>query len=792
MTPSPSPAPAPVAAQQPQQKMRVKREPSERTLFHKKPSRPFALAAMQAANGTAAAANTPSPPSGTRTAIPARPSPAARPKPASSAGSSMTPPAHAVKKSSSPDIKPSLSVASTPPPTQAVTAQTQDSTAKSEPELGYQEFHLVSCDRHGWRYDVMKFDARRPVDIGTWAAPVKLNRKELRREAAGGDGAGTPAPTPVGPMVGPDGKAVIGADGRVVMVDAEGRPIHDKVASASSSQSSAAGGKGAGGKDDKNKKKFQKKTRQVFLVPEHVRQLRREERYPWVMEDSAGTEIWEGRMEEASKSETHGLFMPAPGNVFRFVPAHRWYKFQKRRPQQQLLTLEEAEKIMAKMQKKKDPERWLMRQRNGNAAGGGGGSGGPSLVYDAGGRSLAPGGRRLRTVDAGMRGLFDEDDEEGMEERRRRERERGGEGDLDEMEYEDDFADDEEKVEPDGGDDEEAKELEERLKREYRNANKTREGHIDESDDDEDGDNLTGAGRAMKKLVRKIEKNAAYDSDENENPYASSEEEEEEETPQPTPTGPAVQDQSTPQSKPGVGTPSKPPSQVPSRTGSPAPSLPGGIKIKSEGIPHLPSPQSPVLGMGGHSVVAKRATSPKAPKLKGQGQGSRATSPLASGVGSRAASPNPSPVSPGVGNAASPGSALSKKRKAEDGVATPPASGGSTPGAQPKLKKRKPTNAGASGAPSTPGGPGPAANAGAAAGAGATVEPGTELTAALLVQWLKASVGATTRECIHYFQPCLTDDAKKARFTALVKEVASLKTGALVLKPQYRDEEVKA
>ncbi|KAH8110432.1 hypothetical protein DFH11DRAFT_1724023 [Phellopilus nigrolimitatus] len=50
---------------------------------------------------------------------------------------------------------------------------------------------------------------------------------------------------------------------------------------------------GTDGKDDK-KKKLQKKTRQVFKVREHVRQLCREERYPWVMEDANGAEIWEG------------------------------------------------------------------------------------------------------------------------------------------------------------------------------------------------------------------------------------------------------------------------------------------------------------------------------------------------------------------------------------------------------------------------------------------------------------------------------------------------------------------
>ena len=55
-----------------------------------------------------------------------------------------------------------------------------------------------------------------------------------------------------------------------------------------------------------------------------------------------------------------------------------------------------------------------------------------------------------------MGGLFDED--EDPDSRRRRQKEYGGDGDLDEQVYEEDFADDEERVEDDH--DEEAKELE--------------------------------------------------------------------------------------------------------------------------------------------------------------------------------------------------------------------------------------------------------------------------------------------------------------------------------------------
>ncbi len=70
----------------------------------------------------------------------------------------------------------------------------------------------------------MKFDSRKSVDILEWAAPVKLNRKDLRRPDTSANG--TEAPKAVRPMLGPDGKPVIGVDGNVVMVDAEGKPIH--------------------------------------------------------------------------------------------------------------------------------------------------------------------------------------------------------------------------------------------------------------------------------------------------------------------------------------------------------------------------------------------------------------------------------------------------------------------------------------------------------------------------------------------------------------------------------------
>lgn len=119
---------------------------------------------------------------------------------------------------------------------------------------------------------------------------------------------------------------------------------------------------------------------------------------------------------------------------------------------------------MARIQKNKDPERWLLHRRNGQ---------GPSaattamfkadpdsvvagapLVYSAT-QSRGPGGRSLMSVNRGSRGL-DEEDGEGAS---RRPKNDDGEGHLDEQLFEDDVADDDEHEAADM-DDEEAKELE--------------------------------------------------------------------------------------------------------------------------------------------------------------------------------------------------------------------------------------------------------------------------------------------------------------------------------------------
>ncbi|KAJ7890799.1 transcription initiation factor [Mycena leptocephala] len=607
------------------------------------------------------------------------------------------------------------------------------------PDTPFQEFKVMSSALNGWKYDVMKFDSRKPVDLTAWRAPIKLNRKEMRRDDASG------VQVAVGPMLGLDGKPVVGPDGKFVMVDAEGKPIQ-----ADSGRDPKGKGPALNGK-----KKFQKKTRQVYVVPEEVRQLRREERYPWVMEDATQSETWVGQLEDISKSGTHAFFMPAANDIFKFVPAHRWYKFQKKVKHDLPTDTVTMESAYTKSQKR-DPQQWLFN-RNGKgpsdetaamfkAESEGRTLAGSSSLVHAAAHSLGPNGRKLKTVDSGMNGLFGDDDDDG-EAKRRREKEYGEEGDLDEMVYEADFADDEEKVDLEA-EDEETKDIEERLKKEYKSANKQRDGHIDESDDEE-MPGMSKQAKAMQKLIRNREGNDAYDSDDEKNPYASSEEEEEEEPPvepvvlQPPPVPPQAQVDSRAGSQtPGPQTP------------LPAARPQGGSKVGSRAASPALSP-----GLGGHSVVAKRATSPKAPKQKPNGA-SRGNSPLAS----RATSPvaNSRATSPVASGAASPNiNGSQKKRKATDeyAPASPSPTSPNGQNAPPKAKKRKAHNGG--------------------------VVPAGELEDRMVIEWLKNTPNATTRDCIQYFQPYLTDEAKKSKFTALIKEVAQLKGGVVVLRKAY-------
>jgi transcription initiation factor TFIIF subunit alpha len=100
------------------------------------------------------------------------------------------------------------------------------------------------------------------------------------------------------------------------------------------------------------------------------------------------------------------------------------------------------------------------------------------------------------------------------------------------------------------------------------------------------------------------------------------------------------------------------------------------------------------------------------------------------------------------------------KRKADDSPTSPTSQNvnvaGNPPNQLPKAKKRKPPPT------ITP----------------IAVSP-AELES-LLIDWLKKTTTATTRDCIHHFTPYLTDQDTKNEFSAMVRKHAVLKGGMLV------------
>jgi transcription initiation factor TFIIF subunit alpha len=112
-----------------------------------------------------------------------------------------------------------------------------------------------------------------------------------------------------------------------------------------------------------------------------------------------------------------------------------------------------------------------------------------------------------------------------------------------------------------------------------------------------------------------------------------------------------------------------------------------------------------------------------------------------------------------------PPAKLGSKRKADETeeVASAPDTAASTAGGQPKPKKRRAT----------------------ATMLGPDGQP-IELEDIMVIEWLRNTPNAKTRDCISHFTPYLRTDEQKTKFTALIKEVAQLKNGILVLRSAYR------
>lgn len=234
---------------------------------------------------------------------------------------------------------------------------------------------------------------------------------------------------------------------------------------------------------------FRQKTRQVFHDdPEEVK-LRQEEKNPWVIEDFDAHQQWVGHLEGGQNSTYMVFIFTVDG--FKAVRCDRFYRFVQRNSYQ-TLSIDEAEE---RMNSRSDVSRWFMKSHQKE-------DGGPPIKSEA----TKP---RMRT---------------GMEWSART-KIKGRESD-DELDYMEDFADDEETPYIEDND-EDNKELETRIKKEMLQANALGDDAEDVDETDEFGKReVSKNGKKLQRYLMKLEKNQAYESsDESDNPYMSSDEE---------------------------------------------------------------------------------------------------------------------------------------------------------------------------------------------------------------------------------------------------------------------------
>lgn len=207
---------------------------------------------------------------------------------------------------------------------------------------------------------------------------------------------------------------------------------------------------------------------------EAIRKLRQEEHYPWVMEDFDNKNAWVSSY-EAAQSDTYCVFV-FDRDGFKMIPIEKWYKMSSRN-RFPSLSLEQAEERMT--------------NRNGQAS--------QFLKKFKQEDSTAAAQRRMRMV-------------EGSEERTQ---------EKEEMDYDEEFPDDEGAPIMEGPEDD-IKDIQDRIKKEQRQAGHPTTAGSDDIDDlFDDGEQIDKQGRKLKKYLRSRENNAYYDSDDDDNPYVS-------------------------------------------------------------------------------------------------------------------------------------------------------------------------------------------------------------------------------------------------------------------------------
>ncbi|KAF8473159.1 hypothetical protein BDZ91DRAFT_714086 [Kalaharituber pfeilii] len=410
-----------------------------------------------------------------RNVDPLRRRPDKRSRPQGAAASTPKPPGTAP----GPPRGPSPNIATTPTP----------EPLKEDPTITWTSFPLKTTKKalmKDLRFHVMRLQHKNVVDItepDQFTLPIRLHRRDPRAPPQGAK----------------EEQAALAAEEEGKKLDPEEQKKLEEAQAAKEAEQAATLAAIApyGGAQRQKKNAFKKKTQQVFQTDEKAKKLRYEEYFPWHIEDFDNKNTWVGNLEGALSDGSQAIFV-MDGDCFRMIPIEKWYKFTQR-SNFKTLTIEEAE---AAMKKKSKTPRWLMEVTKAEEKA-------AKAKEDAENKAA----QKSMYLVKGDR-LVNRPREEAA--------------DADEIDYDENFQDDEEAPIMDG-EEEENRQIEKRIKREQLGANvfdqKTERDWEEEERERKRKEQLEKkTGRKVIKYLRGHEKNLTYETDSDENPYASSEE----------------------------------------------------------------------------------------------------------------------------------------------------------------------------------------------------------------------------------------------------------------------------
>ncbi|KAK3817014.1 MAG: hypothetical protein J3R72DRAFT_497922 [Linnemannia gamsii] len=220
---------------------------------------------------------------------------------------------------------------------------------------------------------------------------------------------------------------------------------------------------------------FQNRTKQIYIANEEERQKNEIELAPWVLDGNDSQKNWTGEL-EGGQEASYAVFVKTEDG-FKVIPVDKWYKFN-RKQGNTTLTVEEAEEQMQKSKQQNHNNRWMMRFKNKKSE---------------------------DDKEGGEKNISSHDEDEAKD----RKANHSKHGDVDEMDFDEVWPDDEEMPDDLPG---------------FSDPRNKQRPHLD-PDEDGDGEEarerLSATGKAVKKALRKFEKSPAYASDDDKDPYAS-------------------------------------------------------------------------------------------------------------------------------------------------------------------------------------------------------------------------------------------------------------------------------